>query len=183
MGIEMARAFRKAGASVHLVLGGDMHAPWGVSITRVRSAAEMLQACLALWPTMDGVCAVAAVADQSPKKYAPQKLKKCDGTENLLLVRTPDILATLSESKTHQWMLGFAAESENIVENAKEKLIRKGLDALLVNDVSNGKGFGNQTNCLTPVTKGGVCDTLGPSPKHELAEKAVEWLATHLEKT
>jgi phosphopantothenoylcysteine decarboxylase/phosphopantothenate--cysteine ligase len=177
MGIEMAKAFRNAGAIVHLVLGGGLQAPWGISTHRARSAQEMLDACLALWPSMDGVCAAAAVADQRPEFCAPQKLKKQDKTESLALVRTPDILEALCRSKTHQWLLGFAAESENIVENATEKLIKKGLDAILVNDISQGKGFGDQANCLTPIAKSGPGNTIGPMPKERLALEAVKWFA------
>jgi len=185
MGIEMARAFRNAGAVVHLVLGGELPAPWGISACRVRSAEEMHRACMALWPEMDGVCAVAAVADQRPGRREPQKVKKRDGTDTLTLVRTPDILASLSEhkahNKTHQWMLGFAAESENIVQNAAEKLSKKGLDAILANDISQGGGFGNTDNRLIPVTKNGPASPIGPMPKGRLAAEAVAWFASHLE--
>jgi phosphopantothenoylcysteine decarboxylase/phosphopantothenate--cysteine ligase len=183
MGIEMAKAFRNAGATVNLVLGGSLPAPWGIATERVRSAQEMLDACLALWSDMDGICGAAAVADQRPENYSPQKAKKRDGAESLVLARTPDILATLNESKTHQWMLGFAAESENIEHNAAEKLARKGLDAIFVNDISLGKAFGDQANRLTPITKGGAGDAIGPLPKDQLAWQAVRWFASHLEAT
>ena len=180
MGIEMAKAFRDAGALVHLVLGGTMPAPIGIPTNRVRSAEEMLQACQALWPGMDGVCAAAAVADQRPESCSPQKEKKQDGAETLSLVRTPDILATLGRSKAHQWMLGFAAESENIIDNATEKLSKKGLDAILANDISSG-GFGDQENSLVPITRHGTADKIGPLPKDRLAHEAVKWFAGHLE--
>jgi len=188
MGIEMARAFRDAGAVVHLALGGELPAPWGISTVRVRSAEEMLNTCLALWPEMDGICAAAAVADQRPEQCAPQKVKKRDGTETLVLVRTPDILATLGESKTHhktrqchQWMLGFAAESENVVKNAAEKLSRKGLDVMFANDISQGKGFGNRVSSLIPITKDGPGNAIGPMLKEQLAREAVKWFANYLE--
>jgi phosphopantothenoylcysteine decarboxylase/phosphopantothenate--cysteine ligase len=182
MGIEMAKAFRNAGVHAHLVLGGDLPLPWGISATRVRSAQEMFDACMALWPKMDGVCAAAAVADQRPAHPVAQKTKKAELPETLALARTPDILAALNESKTRQWLLGFAAESENIIQNATEKLHKKGLDAILANDVSQGKGFGDQANCLVPVTKSGSHPPLGPSPKEQLAAEAVRWFAGHLEK-
>jgi len=181
MGIEMARAFRNAGAVVHLVLGGNLPAPWGIDTTRVRSAEEMLNACLALWPDMDGVCAAAAVADQRPERFEPQKVKKQDARETIVLRRTPDILAELNKTKTQQWMLGFAAESENILQNAMEKLSKKGLDVILLNDVSQGKGFGDRPNCLVPITKKGPGEALGPMPKERLAPDAVEWFANYLE--
>jgi phosphopantothenoylcysteine decarboxylase/phosphopantothenate--cysteine ligase len=181
MGIEMAKAFRNAGAKVHLVLGGNMPAPWDISTTRVRSAQEMFDACMSLWPDMDGACAAAAVADQRPAHPSTQKAKKAEASETLQLAKTPDILAALNESKARQWLLGFAAESENVVKNATEKLYKKGLDAILANDVSHGKGFGNQTNCLIPITKDGSHAPIGPAPKEQLATDTVQWFANCLE--
>jgi len=181
MGIEMAKAFRNAGAKVHLVLGGDMPAPWGISTTRVRSAQEMFDACMFLWPNMDGACAAAAVADQRPAHPSTQKAKKAESPETLQLTKTPDILATLNESKARQWLLGFAAESENVVQNATEKLHKKGLDAILANNVSHGKGFGDQPNCLIPITKSGNHAPIGPAPKEQLATDTVRWFANCLE--
>lgn len=181
MGVELARAFARAGAQVHLVLGGDLRAPWGMATTRIRSAQEMLEACQALWPGMDGFVAAAAVADQRPETCAPEKVKKQEGPEALLLVRTPDVLATLSRAKRPgQWVLGFAAESEAHVAHAQAKLAAKGLDAVLLNDVSQGRGFGEQGNVLTPITPEGPGAPLGPLPKDRLAEAVVAWWAGRL---
>ncbi|MFN8009776.1 MAG: bifunctional phosphopantothenoylcysteine decarboxylase/phosphopantothenate--cysteine ligase CoaBC [Holophagaceae bacterium] len=183
MGVEMARALRDAGAEVHLVLGGDGPAfpLWGLPVTKVRSADEMLAACAALWPGMDGFVGAAAVADQRPERKAPEKVKKQDGPEQLTLVRTPDILATLSASKRPgQWLLGFAAESEAHLSHAAEKLSRKRLDAIFANDVAAGQGFGAQANTLIPVTAEGAQQPLGPLPKDELAAAAVAWWAGRL---
>ncbi len=181
MGLELARAFRDAGCAVHLVLGGDLEMPYGVEGTRVRSAQEMLDACRGLWPRMDGLVGAAAVADQRPEAQAPQKVKKQEGTEALVLVRTPDILATLGAEKgPGQWILGFAAESEEHVAHAQAKLLRKRLDAVLVNDVSEGRGFGFQPNTLRPVTSEGALEPLGPLPKAELARAVVAWWAGRL---
>lgn len=181
MGIELARAFRVAGAEVQLVLGGDLEGPYGVPTTRVRSAVEMFEVCQKLWPTMDGLVAAAAVADQRPESPSPQKVKKQDGVEVLRLVRTPDILASLAEGRRgSQWCLGFAAESEDLVANARLKLERKRLDAVLVNDISEGKAFGDQANTLIPVLADGQGPTLGPLPKRELATAVVGWWAERL---
>lgn len=181
MGIELARAFRIAGAEVHLVLGGDLESPYGVPTTRVRSAVEMFEACQQLWPTMDGLVAAAAVADQRPESPSPQKVKKQDGVEVLRLVRTPDILASLAEGRSgSQWCLGFAAESEDLVANARMKLKRKRLDAILVNDISEGKAFGDQANTLIPVLAEGQGPSLGPLAKGELATAVVGWWAERL---
>ncbi len=181
MGIELARAFRDAGAQVQLVLGGDLPAPWGVETVRVRSAQDMLAACEARWPGADGLVGAAAVADQRPESVAGEKVKKTDGPESLTLVRTPDILATLSASKhSGQWILGFAAESEQHLDHAAAKLAKKHLDAVLVNDVQGGRAFGNQPNTLTPVTTQGPQQPLGPHPKDELARAVVAWWAARL---
>jgi phosphopantothenoylcysteine decarboxylase/phosphopantothenate--cysteine ligase len=182
MGIELARALRAAGARVSLVLGGDLPAPRGIETTRVRSAQEMLEACQGLWPQMAGLVAAAAVADQRPEVFVSQKVKKQEGSETLTLVRTPDVLATLAaDRRPDQWALGFAAESEDHVANAVGKLQKKKLDAVLVNDIAGGKGFGAQANTLTPVTARGAGSPIGPLPKDRLAQAVVGWLGDFLQ--
>jgi phosphopantothenoylcysteine decarboxylase/phosphopantothenate--cysteine ligase len=163
MGIELARAFRDAGAVVQLVLGGDLVAPWGLETTRVRSAQQMLEACEARWAGADGLVAAAAVADQRPEATSAEKVKKGEGTESLVLVRTPDILARLAAARrSDQWVVGFAAESEKHLEHASAKLKQKGLDAVLVNDVQGGRA-------------------VGPLAKDQLARAVVQWWAHWLE--
>jgi phosphopantothenoylcysteine decarboxylase/phosphopantothenate--cysteine ligase len=182
MGIELARAFRDVGANVQLVLGGDLAAPWGVETIRVRSAQQMLEACEARWAESDGLVASAAVADQRPETPALEKVKKSDGTETLTLVRTPDILARLAEGRrADQWVLGFAAESEKHLEHASAKVAKKKLDAVLVNDVQDGKAFGAQVNTLTPVTAQGPHPPLGPLAKDHLSRAVVQWWAQRLD--
>lgn len=176
MGIELARAFRDVGAKVQLVLGGDLPAPWGVETIRVRTAQQMLEACQARWAEADGLVAAAAVADQRPEAPSAEKVKKGDGPETMVLVRTPDILASLSASRRpDQWVLGFAAESEHHLEHATAKLKKKGLDAVLVNDVQGGRAFGAQANTLTPVTAQGAHPPIGPLAKDQLARAVVQW--------
>lgn len=177
----MARALRNAGAQVHLILGGDLKAPWGMETIRVRSAQEMLEACEKRWPSMDGLIAAAAVADQRPETCAAEKVKKSEGPETLVLVRTPDVLATLSARKRPgQWVVGFAAESEEHVANAQSKLRKKQLDVVLVNDIAAGKGFGVQANTLTPVSALGASEPIGPLDKDRLAQGVVTWLDAFL---
>ena len=102
--------------------------------------------------------------------------------ETLTLVRTPDILATLAAiRRPGQWILGFAAESEDHLAHAAAKLQKKGLDAVLVNDIQGGRGFGAQANTLTPVTAQGPQAALGPLPKEELARAVVQWWGRRLE--
>ena len=113
-----------------------------------------------------------------------EKVKKGEGPENLVLVRTQDILLNLGMSKrpapNGQWLLGFAAESEQHLENASAKLTRKKLDAVFVNDISAGKAFGHQDNTLTPVLAEGPQAPLGPLPKDQLAKALVAWWAERL---
>jgi phosphopantothenoylcysteine decarboxylase/phosphopantothenate--cysteine ligase len=182
MGLELARAFRDVGAQVQLVLGGDLPAPWGVETVRIRSAQEMLAACEARWVDADGLVAAAAVADQRPETYAAEKVKKGEGTESLVLVRTPDILASLAtQRRSDQWAIGFAAESESHLEHAASKLAKKELDAILVNDVQGGRAFGDQSNTVTPLTAQRVHPPLGPLPKDQLARAIVQWWGHRLE--
>jgi phosphopantothenoylcysteine decarboxylase/phosphopantothenate--cysteine ligase len=142
----------------------------------------MLEACLARWADSDGLVAAAAVADQKPECPSIEKAKKGDGPETLVLVRTPDILAQLSAARrSDQWVLGFAAESENHLDHAMAKLKNKGLDAVLVNDVQDGKGFGAQANTLTPLTAQGAHPPIGPLSKDQLARAVVQWWAQRLE--
>ena len=181
MGIALARAFRDAGARVSLVLGGDLAGPWGVETLRVRSAQDMLEACQGLWPEMDGLVAAAAVADQRPASCAAEKVKKGDGPETLTLVRTPDVLATLSAARIRpQWLLGFAAETEGHLQHALGKLRSKGLDGILMNDISAGRGFGAQANTLLPITAEGPGEPLGPLPKDALAQAVARWWGDQL---
>lgn len=181
MGVELARALRDRGADVCLVLGGDLPAPLGVETVRVRSAEDMLASCLELWPTAQGMFAAAAVADQRPERQLTEKAKKIDGPEVLQLVRTPDVLATLSgQRRDGQWLVGFAAESEQHLDNARAKLAKKRLDAILVNDIGGGKGFGSQANTLIPVTDQGPENALGPMPKDGLAGAVADWWGARL---
>jgi len=128
--------------------------------------------------------AAAAVADQRPETFVSEKVKKTEGPETLVLVRTPDVLATLSgQKRSGQWVVGFAAESEDHVPNAQAKLRKKHLDVVLLNDISKGQGFGAQVNTLIPVSLQGAAEPIGPLAKDKLAQKIVLWLDTHLSKS
>jgi phosphopantothenoylcysteine decarboxylase/phosphopantothenate--cysteine ligase len=132
---------------------------------------------------VDGLVAAAAVADQRPEQAAAEKVKKADGPETMVLVRTPDVLAHLaSHRRPDQWVVGFAAESEQHLAHAAGKLKAKGLDAVLVNDVQGGRAFGAQANTLTPVTAQGPHPPLGPLAKDQLARAVVQWWSHQLER-
>lgn len=160
MGFAIARAAAMRGAKVTLVSGPtELPAPAGVQLVRVTSAEEMAAAVLPRVKDARLVVAAAAVADQRPDERSPQKVKKSEGPQTLTLVRTPDILATaaaLPAAGPRPIFVGFAAETERVVENAKEKLARKGLDLIAANDVAAPDGgFGTETNRLTLIDRTG----------------------------
>jgi phosphopantothenoylcysteine decarboxylase/phosphopantothenate--cysteine ligase len=151
MGYRIAEAARDRGARVILVSGPtDLPAPAGVELLRVRSAEQMADAVMARRAEASVVVMAAAVADYRPAAVAPQKVKKRDGGLTIELVRTRDILKGLGETKGSLTLAGFAAETENVRENALRKLREKRLDLVVANDVSvEGAGFGSETNVAT----------------------------------
>ena len=151
MGYAMAEAARDLGAEVVLVSGPVALAkPTGINIIDVESAAQMLTAIEAHFETSDIVIKTAAVADYRPKQISEQKIKKQQGDSSIELERTVDILATLGSKKTHQLLIGFAAETTDVEVYAKGKLEKKNADYIVANDVTaNGAGFGTETNIVT----------------------------------
>jgi phosphopantothenoylcysteine decarboxylase/phosphopantothenate--cysteine ligase len=159
-GHAIAAALARAGAETVLVTGPTAErAPSGVSVLRVETAREMLQSCLSAFPVDVAVCA-AAVADWRPADTSPRKVKKGGGrAPNITLVENPDILATLSTAgnRRPRLVVGFAAETENVVENAQSKRTKKKCDWIVANDVAPGTGtFGGDQNTVHLVTKTGV---------------------------
>jgi phosphopantothenoylcysteine decarboxylase/phosphopantothenate--cysteine ligase len=152
--VEAARR----GAKVTLVTTADFAPVAGVGVVSVETAAEMKSAIDAAAASADVVIMTAAVADFRPVPVAEGKWKKEDGAPPIVLEPTPDILAGLGAAKRPgQVLVGFAAETSNLVENAKGKLVRKNLDIVVANDVSQPKvGFGHDTNAVTIVTKTGT---------------------------
>ncbi|HTV73958.1 MAG TPA: bifunctional phosphopantothenoylcysteine decarboxylase/phosphopantothenate--cysteine ligase CoaBC [Candidatus Acidoferrales bacterium] len=150
MGIELAREALGRGAHVDLVLGPTLlEPPEAARVTRVQSAQEMSEATLASANEADIVIAAAAVSDWRPTRTYTQKVRKEEGDPVVHLERTPDILAALGERKSGAFLVGFAAETEAHEAHAREKLRRKHLDAIAVNDVSgDGVGFGAGENEL-----------------------------------
>lgn len=160
-GQAIASALAAAGATVTLVSGPvSLPEPVGVRVVKVQTADEMLAAAQAALPADIAVFA-AAVADWKPKTSAPEKLKKTAGENELSMsfVKNPDILATLAQAENRpSLVVGFAAETENVVENATSKLTRKNADWILANDVSEGAVFGERTNTITFVSAQGSED-------------------------
>lgn len=173
MGIELAHEALARGASVELILGPTLvEPPVRANVTRVTSAQEMYDAALAVAEGVDYAIAAAAVSDWRPARVHEQKVKKEAGDQGALeLVRTPDVLAALGARKNGTFLVGFAAETEALEANAREKLARKHLDAIAVNDVSRPDvGFGTGENELLLLWEGGG-EPLGRASKRELAKK------------
>jgi phosphopantothenoylcysteine decarboxylase/phosphopantothenate--cysteine ligase len=140
----------------------------------------MWQSTLKLLPEATIVIKTAAVADYRPKSAAEQKIKR-KGTISLELEPTPDILAEIARAKTSQIIVGFAAETENVLENARKKLVAKALDAIVVNDVSReGVGFDSDRNAVTIITQSEVVE-VPETTKWEVAQRVLDQ-ATKLRK-
>jgi phosphopantothenoylcysteine decarboxylase/phosphopantothenate--cysteine ligase len=174
MGYALAEAAVRRGARVLLVSGPTSLTPPGAAeVTRVESTEEMRDAVLHLLPQSSVVIKTAAVADYRPKSAAGQKIKR-KGPMTLELEATPDILKELSLKKTSQIIVGFAAETEDVLENARQKLLSKNLDAIVVNDVSReGIGFDSDRNAVTIITRDDVVE-VPETTKWEVAQRVLD---------
>ena len=155
MGYAIASAAQEAGANVTLISGpSHLPAPEAVSFVAVESAEEMKQAILSSINNCHIYLSTAAVSDYRVKNIAPHKIKKTEDNLSLQLIKNEDIISTVANHKTRPYIVGFAAETENVVENAKEKLIRKNMDMIAANDVSVSSaekpdiGFNSEYNAL-----------------------------------
>ncbi len=177
MGYAVAEAARDRGARVALVSGPtSLEVPGGIEFTAVRSAVEMEAAVRALADRADVVVMAAAVSDYRPETVAKEKLKKGQGDADadaaLRLVRNPDILAGLGAAKAGRFLVGFAAETNNVLEHAADKLRRKGLDLIVANDVSAGdRGFAAPDNAAVLLDASGGRLSVPLVSKRELAER------------
>jgi len=174
MGYALAEAALRRGARVLLVSGPtSITPPAAAELTRVESTEEMRDTVLKLLPQATVVIKTAAVADYRPKKSADQKIKR-KGPMSLELEATPDILKEISAKKTAQIVVGFAAETENVLENARQKLVSKSLDAIVVNDVSReGVGFDSDRNAITIITHDDVVE-VPETTKWEVAQRVLD---------
>lgn len=177
-GYAIAAAAARRGAHVTLVSGPvSLPAPEGVDVVRVESACEMLAACEAAFPDCDTAICAAAVADMRPAEPADRKLKKGVDDEalgSIALEQNPDILATLAASKgTGQAVIGFAAETNDVVENAQKKLVKKGTDAIVANQVGDALTFGQDDDEIWIVTAEGI-EHPARAPKTQLAEVVLD---------
>jgi len=181
MGYALAEAARDRGAKVTLITGPTLLTrPVGVEAIDVCTAEEMLQAVRSAISGADVLVMAAAVADYRPRSKAKGKIKKEDAGLTLELERTPDILG---EVKGDFIRVGFAAESENLVENATRKLRQKKLDLIVANDVTaKGSGFGVDSNRVTIIGKDGKSESLPLLHKKEVADKVLDKVAPLLNK-
>jgi phosphopantothenoylcysteine decarboxylase/phosphopantothenate--cysteine ligase len=174
MGYALAEAALRRGARVLLVSGPTALTPPGAAeVRRVESAEQMRDAVLNLLPQASVVIKTAAVSDYRAKSSAPHKLKR-RGAMTLELEATADILKEITLRKTSQIVIGFAAETENVLENARQKLAAKHLDAIVVNDVSReGVGFDSERNAVTIITHHEVIE-VPETTKWEVAQRVLD---------
>jgi len=179
MGYAIAQALQEAGAETILVSAPtDLPTPQGVTRISVQTALEMYDAVLGLFPQMDVVIKAAAVADYRPSVEAKQKIKKTGTSSQLELVPNPDILAELGRKKTSQILIGFAAETENLLANAQDKMLKKKVDLLVANDITKkGAGFGSPTNIVSFLFPNGSRIDLPLMSKLEVARHLVNEIA------
>ena len=171
MGYALARTAKWRGAEVTLVSGpSSLLPPHGVSLIQVTTAQEMYEAVMDQFTQMDAVVMAAAVSDYRPRKRAMGKIKKIKASESLKLEKTEDILLRLGELKQRQILVGFAAETEDLLDNAKAKLRQKNLDFIVANDLTAADaGFGSDTNEVTILWPGGEVEKLPSNSKDVIA--------------
>lgn len=182
MGYAVAEAAAARGAHVVLVSGPTaLEPPAGVEIERVTSAEEMLAACRRHFAGCDVMVAAAAVADHRPARRHREKRRKEEIGSTLELERTPDIVATLAAEKGRRLVVGFAAETTDLVASALGKLERKGLDLIVANDVGDPAiGFASADNRVVVLGPDGWRRELGPAPKRQIAEGIWDAIARRL---
>ncbi len=182
MGFDLADCAARLGAEVTLV-AGPTHlnvSNDSIYLIRVTSAQEMYAACHSHFDQADVMIAAAAVADYRPKTIASQKIKKADESLTIDLEKTQDILQSLGAIKQHQFLIGFALETENEMENAKAKIHKKNLDLIVLNSLNDeGAGFGKSTNKITFIDKLFVVESLPLQSKEKVAQDILNKVIQH----
>ncbi|WP_445715951.1 bifunctional phosphopantothenoylcysteine decarboxylase/phosphopantothenate--cysteine ligase CoaBC [Flavobacterium sp.] len=176
MGFDIANEAANLGAEVILV-SGPTHLNvknTSINLVRVTSAQDMYEACHEYYNNVDVAIAAAAVADYRPKNIANQKIKKNETTFSIELEKTKDILASLGELKKDQFLIGFALETENEIEHAKQKIQKKNLDLIVLNSLNDkGAGFGQPTNKVTFISKEFEIEPKELKSKEEVAKDII----------
>ncbi|WP_139489822.1 bifunctional phosphopantothenoylcysteine decarboxylase/phosphopantothenate--cysteine ligase CoaBC [Brevibacillus dissolubilis] len=183
MGYAIAEAARDRGAEVVLVSGPTaLPKPDGVTFVAVESVQEMLDACLAVYPVTDVVVKSAAVSDYRPKVTYEHKMKKTGDELTIEMEKAPDILRTLGEQKHNQFLIGFAAETQDLAKYALDKIARKNLDMIVANNVlQEGAGMGGDTNIVTIFSKDGDQVALDKMSKRAVADKLFDVALTKIQ--
>lgn len=177
MGYALAQAAREAGADVTLISGPvNLVANDGIQVINVISARQMHAEVMRQIASCDIFCAVAAVADYCMPAVAEQKMHKSNADLTLSLMRTPDIVAEVGALSDKPFIVGFAAETENVIASAREKRARKNMDMIVANQVGNGRGMGADDNQVTVISADRE-EGLPLMPKHELARHLIEIIA------
>ncbi|MGD0355810.1 MAG: bifunctional phosphopantothenoylcysteine decarboxylase/phosphopantothenate--cysteine ligase CoaBC [Dehalococcoidia bacterium] len=182
MGYAIAEAARNRGAAVTLVSGPtSVTKPAGVKVVDVKTAEEMLKAVLDATKKADALIMAAAVADFRPARASGSKIKRRElGDLTLKLEKTPDIL---EQARGNFIRVGFAAESDNVIANAVDKVKRKGLDLIVANNITEkGSGFGTDTNRVTIIDSKGKAEELPIMSKYEVADKLLDRISSLLKK-
>ena len=185
MGFDIAECAAQLGATVTLISGPTtlQVQSKNIALVRVTSAAEMYAACHQYYPEVDVAICAAAVADYKPKFTADQKIKKSESTLTLELEKTKDILASLGQSKENQFLIGFALETENEIENAKLKIQKKNLDLIVLNSLQDkGAGFATATNKVTFIDKNFDIEAMPLKSKEAVATDIINKVISHYEK-
>jgi phosphopantothenoylcysteine decarboxylase/phosphopantothenate--cysteine ligase len=182
MGYDLAQSAANFGASVILISGPSHLSIVNnlVQVIRVVSAQEMYEECQKYFPTSDVFIAAAAVADYKPKNTAVHKIKKSEDSFTIELEKTKDILASLGSIKKNQFLIGFALETENEIENAKLKVQKKNLDLIVLNSLQDkGAGFGSSTNKVTFIDKDFNVELMELKSKEAVADDILNKIITH----
>ena len=185
MGYAIAEDALDRGAEVILVSGPSvLTPPKGAEFISVESTKEMMDAVLKYYDEVDVVIKAAAVADYKPQNVAKEKIKK-QGDEGLTIVmdKNPDILKTLGERKKKQFLVGFAAETQHLLENAAEKIKKKNLDMIVANDVTlKGAGFNTDTNVVKFLFPDGKIESIEKMSKKEVGNKLLDIVVNKVKK-
>ena len=180
MGVALAECASEMGASVNLVLGPVEIKPQSkdINVTNVTTADSMAEACLSFFSDCDIAILAAAVADFTPVFTAENKIKKQKGDISLKLKPTTDIAATLGKmKKQNQIIVGFALETNDELENARQKLMRKNMDFIVLNSLNDeGAGFGYDTNKITIIDRNNIIDKFELKSKDEVARDIINGL-------
>jgi phosphopantothenoylcysteine decarboxylase/phosphopantothenate--cysteine ligase len=177
MGFAIATAAVRRGAEVVLVSGPTtIEDPEGVRVVRVTTASEMRDAVMAALPEATIVVKAAAVSDFAVAAPAATKIRKREAARTIEFVPTPDILKEVSARKGSRLLVGFAAETGDVVGNARKKLVEKGLDFIVANDVSGGAAFGADDVAVVVLDRAGAETRLGPGPKAAIAERLLDMI-------